>query len=78
MPLLSELDDWSNASLQDRLKRFAQEAGLKTGTVMWPIRIAISGLLTTPGGATEIAEILGKAETLRRIERAGERLKEFV
>ncbi len=78
MPLLSGLDDWSNASLQDGLKCFAQEAGLKTGTVMWPIRIAISGLLTTPGGATEIAEILGKEETLRRIERAGERLKEFV
>ena len=47
-----------------------EKTGLKTGTVMWPIRIALSGLKSTPGGATEIAYILGKAETMERIQAA--------
>ena len=44
---------------------------------MWPIRIAISGLLTTPGGATEIAEVLGREETLLRIRMAQSSLKQI-
>ncbi len=43
---------------------------MKTGTVMWPVRVALTGLLVTPGGAIEIAAALGLAETLRRIEAA--------
>ncbi|MBN1371343.1 MAG: glutamate--tRNA ligase [Anaerolineaceae bacterium] len=70
LPLLQSLETWENLALQEALKAFAQQTGLKTGTVMWPIRIAISGLLNTPGGATEIAEILGREETLRRINQA--------
>jgi glutamyl-tRNA synthetase len=73
-PFLNSLNEWNNAALQEALKGFANEIKLKTGTVMWPIRIAISGLLTTPGGATEIAEILGREETLRRIRLAQARL----
>jgi glutamyl-tRNA synthetase len=75
-PVLNDLKEWNNTALQDLLKSFAKETGLKTGTVMWPIRIAISGLLTTPGGATEIAEILGREETLRRIHLARLSLKQ--
>jgi glutamyl-tRNA synthetase len=41
---------------------------------MWPVRIALSGLASTPGGATEIAEILGKEETMRRMQAALARL----
>ena len=44
------------------------EAGLKNGAVLWPLRIAISGQASTPGGAIEIAWLLGKDETLRRID----------
>jgi glutamyl-tRNA synthetase len=76
IPLLSSMNEWSNTALQDLLKGFSNEKKLKTGTVMWPMRIAISGLLTTPGGATEIAEILGREETLRRLRLAQFRLKE--
>lgn len=67
-PLLEEVDRWDNDSLFQVLKDFGIAQGYKTGTVMWPIRTALSGVLATPGGATALAEILGKAETLQRIE----------
>ncbi len=74
-PYLTEIETWNNASLFQVLKEFGQENGYKTGTVMWPIRTALSGVMTTPGGATAIAEILGKAETLKRIDAGIEKLQ---
>lgn len=67
LPLLENLENWSNEGLFEVLKAFAQEQGFKLGTVMWPIRAALSGQETSPGGATELAELLGKEESLRRI-----------
>jgi glutamyl-tRNA synthetase len=67
-PILEKLQIWDNTSLFIALKTFSEKNALKVGTVMWPIRTAISGLLKTPGGATELAEIIGKPETLRRIK----------
>jgi glutamyl-tRNA synthetase len=74
-PILAELDDWDNDSLFLKLKDFGQAHGYKTGTIMWPIRTALSGIMATPGGATALAEILGKDETLRRIEAGIEKLE---
>ena len=45
----------------------AQKNEMKTGQIMWPVRIAISGLQSTPGGATELCALLGKEESLARI-----------
>jgi len=67
LPLLERLESWNNESLFEVLKTFAQEQGLKVGTVMWPIRTALSGQETSPGGATELAALLGKDEVLRRV-----------
>ena len=67
LPLLENLETWSNESLFELLKTFSQEQGLKVGTVMWPIRTALSGQETSPGGATELAALLGKLESLRRL-----------
>ena len=67
LPLLEGLETWSNEALFEVLKAFAQEEGLKVGTVMWPIRTALSGQETSPGGATELAALLGKDESLRRV-----------
>ena len=67
LPLLENLETWSNESLFELLKTFSQEQGLKVGTVMWPIRTALSGQETSPGGATELAALLGKPESLRRL-----------
>ena len=52
----------------------AKEKELKNGTVMWPVRIAAAGKTVTPGGAIEILEILGRDETLRRMELGMEKL----
>jgi len=68
LPLLENMETWSNEGLFEVLKAFAQEQNFKTGTVMWPIRTALSGQETSPGGATELAALLGKDESLRRIK----------
>ena len=49
------------------MKSYIQEKGYKNGYVLWPVRIAVSGKQTTPAGATEIMEVLGKEETIARI-----------
>ena len=72
--MLESSFDWSNETLMLLLSTLAESAGLKTATVMWPLRIAVSGKAVTPGGATEICTILGKEETLRRIKTAIEKL----
>jgi glutamyl-tRNA synthetase len=67
-PILQDLKTWDNDNLYLTLKSFAKNEGYKTGTVMWPIRTALSGVPVTPGGATALAEVLGREETLRRIQ----------
>ena len=68
LPVLEGLSDWSNAGLYDAFDRSGKPAGRsKIRSILWPVRVAISGLQSTPGGATELAALLGKDETLRRI-----------
>jgi len=74
-PILRDLSTWDNDTLFNELKAFGKEHDFKTGTVMWPIRTALSGVPATPGGATALAEILGKGETLRRIDAGIEKLE---
>ncbi len=68
LPLFTSIEEWTNENIFTNLKELANSQGLKVGTVMWPIRTALSGQETSPGGATELAAILGKAETLRRLK----------
>lgn len=74
LPRLEAWDDYSNDVLFGLLKGFAEEKGYKNGYVMWPVRTAVSGKQNTPGGATEIMEVLGKAESVERIKNAIELL----
>lgn len=67
-PALAGLANFAEEAVKDCLMALAEKEGLKTGQMMWPVRVAISGLASTPGGATEIAYLLGKEETLRRID----------
>lgn len=69
-PVLASAEDFSNDSLFELLKSFAAEHEYKTGFVMWPLRTAVSGKAATPGGATELMSIIGKDETLKRIDAA--------
>ena len=75
LPLLEAQDDYSNDALFEALVAFGKEHGYKTGYIMWPIRTALSGKQTTPAGATEILEILGKEESIIRIHAAIEKLE---
>jgi len=67
-PVIEGIDNWTEETIHDVLMAAIAEAGLKNGAVLWPLRIAISGQASTPGGAIEIAWLLGKEETLRRLD----------
>lgn len=72
LPLVKEkfqkVEVWDNQHLYEALVGLAQELQVKNGKVLWPARIALTGLAATPGGASEIAEIIGKEETLKRLD----------
>ena len=78
LPILEAQEDYSNDALYEALSRYVTEKGVKTGFVMWPIRIAVSGKQMTPAGATEILEVLGKEESLKRIQKGIELLSEGI
>ena len=71
---LESVTEWNNATLYQALVDLAVAQGIKNGKVLWPARIALTGRASTPGGASEVAEILGKEETLRRLDLAMEML----
>ena len=75
LPVLEAQDDYSNDGLFAALKALATDKGYKVGFVMWPLRTALSGKASTPGGATQIMEILGKDESLSRIRAGIDKLK---
>lgn len=75
LPLLQETEDYSNDALFELLKNFAAEHGWKNGQVMWPIRTALSGKMSTPGGATQLLELFGKEESEKRLEAAIKKLE---
>lgn len=75
LPVLENLDDWSFDALHDALFALIAEMEVKNGYILWPVRVAISGKQFTPGGALEIAEIIGKDETIKRMKRSLEMLK---
>ena len=75
LPLLEAQEDYSNDGLYSTLCKYVEEKGVKNGYVMWPIRTAVSGKQMTPAGATEIMEIIGKDETLKRIRKGIELLE---
>ena len=74
LPVLEAHDDYTNDSLYELLVSFAKEHEYKNGFVLWPIRTALSGKQMTPGGATELLELLGKEESLLRINNAIDKL----
>ncbi|MFI3312504.1 MAG: glutamate--tRNA ligase [Eubacteriales bacterium] len=68
LPALEAMEEWSNSAIYDVLMNLAKSMEVKNSIVLWPVRVAISGKQSTPGGATEIAELLGKDETIARIK----------
>ena len=76
LPVLSSLRDWTAESIHDALVGLAEQQQLKNSQIMWPVRTAVSGKAVTPGGAVEIAEVLGQAETVRRLEIGMKKLRD--
>lgn len=74
LPKLEAVESWNNDALFELLKAYGEEKGYKTGLVMWPLRIALSGKLMTPSGATEIMDVLGKEESLARLREGQKKL----
>ncbi len=75
LPVLEAQDDYTNDALFATIKGYVTEKGCKNGYALWPIRTAVSGKQTTPAGATEIMEIIGKEESLNRIRIGIEKLE---
>ena len=74
LPILEAQEDYSNDALYVALCDYVAKKEVKNGYVMWPIRTAVSGKQMTPGGATELMEVLGKEETIARIKKGIELL----
>lgn len=74
LPHLKTLDNWTVDSIHETVFALIAELEIKNGQMLWPIRTALSGKQMTPGGAFELADILGKEESLKRIEKGIELL----
>ena len=70
IPAFEALDNWNDENLLNEMNTLTESMGVKKSVVMWPVRIAAAGKAVTPGGAVEICRILGKDETLRRMDAA--------
>ena len=74
IPIMEALPAWTETALHDALMGLAEREGMKNGTVLWPVRIALAGKSVTPGGAFEISVLLGREESLRRLHLGREKL----
>ena len=67
IPVLAALPEWTETVLHETLLGMAEARGMKNGTLLWPVRISLAGKVVTPGGAIEIAALLGREESFRRL-----------
>jgi len=75
LPALEALEPWNSDTISGLISEFVSKEGIKNGQIMWPIRSALSGLQSSPGGYLELADILGKDESISRIKIAINNLK---
>ena len=75
LPILEGLEDWNLTAINEAMAGLVAKLGVKNGYVLWPLRVAVSGKQFTPGGGAEIAALLGKEESLRRIRAGIEKLR---
>ncbi len=67
LPVLEAVEPWDDEHIRSALVSLAEKLEVKNATLMWPVRIAVTGTAVTPGGAVELCRILGKEETLSRM-----------
>jgi glutamyl-tRNA synthetase len=71
---LNKINDWNEENIKEKLFKTVEALEVKNGQVLWPLRAALSGLQFSPG-VFEIANVLGKEESLKRINQAINKLK---
>lgn len=74
LPVIEGITDWTKENIHDTLIALVEKLELKNGRILWPLRVAVSGKAFTPGGGVELAYILGKDETIRRVKQGIEQL----
>jgi glutamyl-tRNA synthetase len=77
LPVLKKIENWTEPEIHTAIFMLIEKLGVKTGQLLWPLRVALSGKKSTPGGGIELAYILGKEESIKRIEIAIESLSEY-
>ena len=75
LPVLEAIESWNTESIHEALFALVEKLGVKNGYILWPVRVALSGKQFTPGGAIEIAEIIGKSDSISRIKKGIEILE---
>ena len=78
LTLLEGLEPWNAEVLHEKLMELPAQLGKKNGQVLFPLRVAITGKQSTPGGAIELADIFGKEETLRRLRSSIAQLENMI
>lgn len=68
LSVVNDIKEWNNDSLFETFGGLCEGMGVKKNTMFWAIRVAISGRDVTPGGATELADVLGRKETEKRMK----------
>ena len=69
LPVLEELEDWSMDGVHEALFSLIAKLECKNGLILWPLRVALSGKPSTPGGAVELAHLLGKEDSIDRVKK---------
>ncbi len=70
LPVIEGLEEWTHDSIHDTLFALIEKLGVKNGLILWPLRVSISGKPVTPGGGIDLAELLGKNECVKRIQKS--------
>ena len=68
IPALEAISDWTVDAIHDTLIDLAAKLEVKNSIILWPLRVAVSGKASTPGGATELCALLGKEESIARVK----------
>ncbi len=75
---LKKINEWNKKNIMNTIKSVMKELNIKTPAMLWPLRIAASGKASTPGGVYDVLVMLGKEETLERLNLAVKKLKEVI
>lgn len=69
LPVIESMTEWSVESIHEKIFALIAELEVKNGYILWPLRVAVSGKQFTPGGGIELCALIGKDETIKRINK---------